>query len=296
MGFDPMTPDEIQAYLGVIGDKAEAISVILTDGAMLTGRYSIRDDPSQPLSLYALSNSVLYRAKIPANRIAGILEQNPVGAKAPDPSLLVPPAERAGLGVDETFVARIMEPGSAWAQAERIQYKARTMLYFDAAAISARSGGINAIGGGCAVASVSLGWQAKLVGKAVGRLKRHIFEVGSHCAARRSDLTLKGYVEFFDVSKAKPSSGGGPLLEVEGALWTAAFVWRSPAAGRGSNDPWALCYFRQDCMGLGPASWERIVQPLRIYGDMQPHEQTMKLGVAQCYLKVRAAACFPRDK
>jgi hypothetical protein len=244
----------------------------------------------------SLRSSALYDVTIPADRIAGILEQNPVGAKAPDPSLLVPSAERAGLDVDVTPIHGIMDPGDDWAPGDRIKYDVRTMLYFDAAAISARSGGINAIGGGCAVASVALGWQAKLVGKAVRRLKRHVVDVGSHCGAKHADLTLKGYVEFFDVSKVQPSAEGGPLLQVEGAVWTAAFVRRSPPLRRGPNDPWALCYFRQDCMGLGPGSWEHIDQPLSIYGDKQPHEQTMKLGVAQCYLKVRAAACFPKDK
>ena len=44
MVFNPMTPDEIRAYLG---ETAEAVSVILTDGKMLTGRYVLTDDLSQ---------------------------------------------------------------------------------------------------------------------------------------------------------------------------------------------------------------------------------------------------------
>jgi hypothetical protein len=49
-------------------------------------------------------------------------------------------------------------------------------------------------------------------------------------------------------------------------------------------------------MGLGPGNWELIVQPVRIYGDKQPHQQTLEPGVvAQCYVKVRAAMCFPND-
>lgn len=295
MGFDPMPQDAIQAYLGTIGDSVEAVSVILTDGTMLTGRYRIHDNPSEPISLHALTPSSLYKVEIPASRIAGILEQNPVGAMAPDSSLLVAAAARAGLAMDETTIYGIMGPGSEWTQEETIGYQAKTILYLDSEAISARSGGINNIGGGFIV-SASLGWQSKLVGKAARLLRRHVVNVGAQCTARHSDLTLKGYVEFFDVSGVQPNSEGGPLLEIEGALWTAAFVRSSPPARRAPDDSWALCYFRKDCLGLGPRSWEHIVNPVRIYGDKQPHKQTMDLGVAPCYLKVRAAACFPKDK
>src|SRR5690242_3955386 len=69
-----------------------------------------------------------------------------------------------------------------------------------------------------------------------------------HCTTPHAHLTVKGYVEFFDISKAKPSSEGGPVLEIEGAKWAAAIVRPSPPAGKSLDDPWALCYFRQNCM------------------------------------------------
>lgn len=103
---------------------------------------------------------------------------------------------------------------------------------------------------------------------------------------------MKGYVEFFDVSRAEPSPEGGPLLEVEGAKWAAAVVRRSPPAERSPEDPWALCYFRQDYLMVGPGKWEHIAQPVSICGDKQPFEQALQLGVAHCYLKARAAMAF----
>jgi hypothetical protein len=103
---------------------------------------------------------------------------------------------------------------------------------------------------------------------------------------------VKGYVEFFDISKAKPSSEGGPVLEIEGAKWAAAIVRPSPPAGKSLDDPWALCYFRQDCMMVGPENWKHIVQPVSIYGDKRPFGQKLPLGVAKCYLMARAAMAF----
>ena len=40
---------------------------------------------------------------------------------------------------------------------------------------------------------------------------------------------------------------------------------------------------------LGWGSWGAMDQPISIYGDKQPQEQRLDLGVAHCYLKVRAA-------
>jgi hypothetical protein len=295
MGFDPMPPDEIQAYLGLIGNTAQAVSVILTDGTMVTGRYTIGDQ-SYPLILQAAEAPVAYSVAIPGGRIAGILEQNPVGAKASDPSLLVLPARHAGLDVVSTEFSTYLLPGGTWQQTGTSRYRENTMLYLDANAISARSGGLNNIGGGWVV-SAQIGWERKLVGRAEGRLKHHVAEVGAHCAAPRADLTLIGYVEFFDISGIAASSEGGPLLQLEGSLWSAAKVWRAPPGPRNVDGRWALCYFRQECMSLGPRNWERIGQPVRVYGDKQPHEQTLgDQGIAHCYLMARAAACFPSDK
>ena len=201
MGFDPMPRDEIQAYVGVIGNSAQAVSVILTDGTILTGRYYIRDDPSHPLALETHEGNTHYDVAIPADRIAGILEQftsEPRG-QGWDPSILLPSAERAGLQVSISYSLSSIDPGGQWIQSERIRYLEDTMLYFDADAISARSGGINSIGLGFALASASAGWQYKLIDKAKGFLKHHVIDVGSHCAAPRADMTLKGYVQFFDV-------------------------------------------------------------------------------------------------
>jgi hypothetical protein len=297
MTFDPMSADEIKEYFGLIGDCAQAVSVILTDGTMLTGRYSGGGLTGRPV-LEAVDERHVYRVIIPASRIAGILEQvttNPSGTGPPDPSLLVGPAAGAGLDVLPVGYFGLLDPGPSWLPGETIQYPADTMIYFDADAISARSGGITGIGGGF-LGSGSLQWAPKLVSKGERLLKRHIFDVGSHCAAPRADLALIGYVEFFDVSHAQASAEGGPLLEVEGSLWVAAAVWRSAPGARRPGDPWALCYFRQDRLSLGPVNWQRIGQPVRVYGDKQPHEQTIQLGVAPCYLKARVAGCFKTDR
>ena len=295
MGFDPIPPDVIQAYLGEIGNTAEALSVILTDGTMLTGRYKIGGDWPHPLTLKAFRDGESYRVTIPADRIAGIFEQvtsSPLGVEALDGSLLTPPAARAGLKVEGERSRGLKRPGAVWIPAGPIRYQKDAMLYFDASAISERSGGINSIGFGLPAFSASVGWSRKLVSMAKDFLKNHVVEIGSHCAEPRTDLTLKGYVEFWDISGVEPSSESGPLLELEGTQWTAAVVRPSPPGARTQNEPWALCYFRKDCMSLGPGSWEHIVQPVSIYGDKQPLEQTLDLGVAQCYLKARAAACL----
>jgi hypothetical protein len=296
MEFSPMTPDEIGTYLDVLGDTAEAVSVILTDATMLTGQYVITDDPSLPLILGAIEDPIGHFVPIPAGRIAGILEQNLVGTPEPDRALLVTPALQAGLelvSVPFTFFHLRLEDD--WIQGSSIRFEERSMLYFDARGISARSGGINNVGIGF-IGSGQIGWENTLVGKAERRLKRHVVEIGSHCTAPRADLTVIGYVEFFDVSGLQPSSDGGPLIELEGSRWTAAAVYNAPPGSRHLDNRWALCYFRQDGMSLEPRSWKRMTQPVRVYGDKQPSPKSPpSLGVAQCRLLARAAACFPTD-
>jgi len=296
MEFDPIPPDVIQTYLGELGNTAQALSVILTDGTMLTGGYKIGGDWSRPLTLEAFEHGALYRVAIPADRIAGIFEQvtsSPLGAQAPEASLLLPAAAKAGLKVESEGSLKLLQPGAKWIPAQTmIRYQEDAILYFDANAISARSGGINSIGFGLPAFSASIGWSRKLVSVAKGFLKNHVVEIGSHCAEPRADLTLKGFVEFWDVSGVQPNSESGPLLDLEGAQWTAAVVRPSPPGARAPDEPWALCYFRQDCMSLGPGSWEHIGQPVSIYGDKQPNEQTLELGIAKCYLMARAAACL----
>jgi hypothetical protein len=295
--FDPMPSEEIRTYLARLTDKEpQAVSVILTDGTMLTGQYAV-GDLSYPLVLGAFEGNFTHVVAIPAGQIAGILEQDPSGAGPPDVSLLIPPAAAVGLEVQtlpQGFFA-LISPGGPWKQGKTIHYRNRTMLYLDVAAISARSGGINNVGGGYLV-SAQVGWTSKVVGQATRRLRRHVVEIGSQCAAPHADLTLIGYVEFFDVSGVEPSSEGGPLLEVEGSLWHAAVIYSAPQGSRHLDKRWALCYFRKNCWTLGPEDWHRITHPVRVYGDLQPKEQTLDLGVAECQLMVRAAACFPHDK
>jgi hypothetical protein len=297
MGFDPIPPDAIQAYLGELGNTGQVLSVILTDGTMLTGGYKIGGDWSRPLTLEVFEHGDPYRVAIPAGRIAGMFEQvtsGPPGAQAPDPSLLVPAAARAGLKVESEGSLKLLEPGAPWTPAPTMMppYREDAILYFDADAISARSGGINSIGFGLPAFSTSVGWNRKLVSVAKGFLKNHVVEIGSHCAAPRADLTLKGFVEFWDVSRVQPSSESGPLLDLEGTQWIAAVMRPSPPGARAPDEPWALCYFRHDRLSLGPGSWEHIGQPVSVYGDKQPREQTLDLGVAPCYLMARAAACL----
>jgi hypothetical protein len=296
MGFDPIPPDAIQAYLGELGNKAQVLSVILTDGTMLTGGYKISGDWSRPLTLEAFEHGNPYRVAIPADRIAGMFEQvtsGPSDAQASDPSLLVPAATRAGLKVESDGAFKMMQPGAPWIPAPTMDpYLADTFLYFDADAISARSGGINSIGFGLPAFSASIGWNHMLVGVAKGFLKNHVVEIGSHCAEPRADLALKGFVEFWDVSEVQPSSESGPLLDLEGTQWIAAAVRPSPPGARAPDEPWALCYFRLDRLSVGPGRWEHVPQPVSVYGDKQPQEQTLDLGVAPCYLMVRVAACL----
>jgi hypothetical protein len=297
MSFDPMSPDEVDAYLDLIPDGVQTVTMILTDGTFLTGRLVLSGVPERPI-LEAFDDSYGYRVIVPSHRIAGILEQvttNPSGTGPPSPSLLVDPATRAGLAALPIEYAGMINPGAKWRTGERIQYGLDTIIYVDAEAISARSGGLRGIGGGF-LASASVSWAPRLLSKVEGLLKHNEFPIGSHCGAPRADLTLIGYVEFFDVSNATPSAEHGPLLELEGAIWVAAAVRRSPSWARRQNEPWALCYFRRDRIGIGPANWERIGQPVRVYGDKQPQEEQTSLGLARCHLKARAAGVLIADE
>lgn len=302
MAFDAIPRGEIQDYLSRLGDKTQAMSVFLTDGTMLSGVCSVGMDLSRPLTLEAFWSGDPYRVAIPTDRIAGIIEQvtsTQLRADMLDASLLALPARHAGLQVEydgQGLLFAYSEPDREKWRAPSVPtpiwYEQDSWLYLDADAIRNRSGGINSIGFGIPVGSGSIGWDSPLINKAKRFLKRNVVDIGAHCIQKRSSYTLRGYVEFWDVSTFEPSSENGPLLQLEGARWGAAVVRRSPPAVRSSEGPWALCYFRQDRLSLGAASWERIAQPVHIYGDNQPRQQKTDLGTAPCYLMARAAMAF----
>jgi hypothetical protein len=293
--FDAMSVDEIGEYLAMLPGEDLTLSIILTEGTMLTGHY-IRDHlPGRPI-LEAMDDRFSYRVIVPFQRIAGILEHattGPLSVGPSPPNLLLGPAENAGLDVLTTEYFGLIDPGGEWRRPESILYGVDTLLYLDADAISVRSGGIRGIGGGF-LASASVSWAPKLVNKAARLLKQNVVEVGSHCGEPRADFTMKGYVEFFDVTNVQPSRDEGPLLLLEGSTWIGAAIRSSGTRHRG--EPWALWYFREDRMGLGSMNWERIGQPVRIYGDKQPVPQNTSLGTAQCFVKARVAGCFSADQ
>jgi hypothetical protein len=295
MTFDTMPPEDLQEYLAMI-PKRDTASIILTDGTTLTGRYVKDALPLRPI-LEALDEHHLYRVIVPSSRIAGVLEHsttNPTGIGPSPPALLVDAAIRSGLDVSKVEYFAEIEFTGDWRMSETIYFGVDTVLYLDASSMQSRMGGINGIGGGF-LASASVNWSQKMVSKVKRLLKHHVVEVGSQCGAPRSDMTMMGYVEFFDVSNLEPSSDSGPLLLLEGARWIGAVVRQTPPGARSPDEPWALCYFQEDHLGLGPRNWERIGQPVRIYGDKLSQPQNTNLGIAPCYLKVRAAACFGTD-
>jgi len=294
--YEAMTVDEVSEYLALLPGEDLTLSIVLTDATMITGYY-IRDHlPGRPI-LEAIDDRHSYRVIVPSRRIAGILEHvtaNRLGAGLSPPNLLLGPAEQAGLEVLTTESFGLIDPGGEWRRRESIFYGVDTLLYLDADAISARSGGIRGIGGGF-LASASVSWAPKLVSKAARFLKQNLVEPGAHCGEPRADFAMKGYVEFFDVTNVEPSADEGPLLLLEGSTWIGAALRSSAPGMRRRGEPWALCYFREDRMGLGSTNWERIGQPVRIYGDKQPVSQNTSLGVARCFVKVRVAGCFSGD-
>jgi hypothetical protein len=147
MGFDPIPPTVIEDYLHEVATTGMTMSVILTDGTMLTGRLG---ESRYPLILYAVEGIRTYYVVLPEDRIAGILEQNPWGSQASEPFLLVHPAEQAGLDVGVGIQQHLdyLEPSGTWRQGAVIWYERDAWLYLDSNAISTRSGGINNIGFG----------------------------------------------------------------------------------------------------------------------------------------------------
>jgi hypothetical protein len=168
-----------------------------------------------------------------------------------------------------------------------IYFKDDTPLYSDWEFLSKKAGGLNSLGVGVPLGSLSAGWDKSLWGSFRKKVKENGTRLESVCT--RSELTVSGHVTFFGSDGDETPSDA---LVMEGGEWEAGIV--TPYRVWGSVVPpnyvWVLAYFRRDAFMFPRQLWEKIGLPIRIYGERVGVPVKTEYGSVDCYIKVRAVA------
>lgn len=138
---------------------------------------------------------------------------------------------------------------------------------------------------------INVGWTKSPQYILTQRLKKKTTEISKAC--QRPEVVLIGHPSFF--SKDDELSQEQALfmsMTMEGNLWTAAVICTDIL-----NDisemktlPWCLAYFKKDAFIYPAEYWQKITQPIYLYGDIAPVDIMTEVGRVNCFLRVRGAA------
>jgi hypothetical protein len=305
--LEPLARDQLAAALDEISDGGGSwATIVLTDGTALPARIS----PHGVLSgdrLVLEDNRTFseHTISVPADRVAGVspfafrqtyteqrfrrkVRKQPPSADDWLYRALTENAERAGLSVEFTSVLYRLphERPIRWGG---IEFRTDTPLYCDWQFLARAAGGINNVGVGFVV-SVSAGWSKSLMSsfrKTVARTTEPLAMVCQH-----HEPACRGHVNL--LAGAGDDHDG---LSMEGARWLPAIMTERPVAdGRvDRSGAWTLAYFREDGFMLPHALWDKLSQPIRVFGDVISTPAMTDYGAVSCFVKVRAAAFLEAD-
>lgn len=173
-----------------------------------------------------------------------------------------------------------------------VTFSDETALYSDWGYMQRISGGLNSIGVGVAIVTLSAGWSKSLWAlfkKKVGEQTKAFDE-----SCSEQEAVVNGFVTFIDEKKngdgMYPKEGTG--LQMEGANWVPAAISsrRPDSVDDLVQMSWRLIYFRDDGFMFPMKLWDRISQPIRVFSEVMPVNVKSPMGDQACYLKARAAA------
>jgi len=294
------------------------ISIILTDGEVLCGtlppypRPVIEPPPLDTLELYNEEKSI--SIFVPFGKIAGIAPLPYRQEREPLPRhrylYSESPADRVIF--DETlrkasvrgFEVRRHPPGVCFLEAREpvcygeIKFTAETPLYCDWNYLSNKSGGINNLGVGFGLISFSAGWSKSLWTSFNRKVTNRKVSLRKICG--RSDATLSGYISFL-VNKVKSSDEEEIMykeetLHMEGVRWLGSVIaeGRVISSKQLGKTSWAIVYFREDSFMFPKSLWEKITDPITLFGEVVNFSFKTEFGDSKCFVKARAAAYICR--
>jgi hypothetical protein len=176
----------------------------------------------------------------------------------------------------------------------KVHFKAPTALYCDWEYLQNRSGGINNVGLGVPIVSISFGWENSLWAKLFKHLKSRKVELSG--VEDQPECTVSGFVSFINHAVAKPKNQDELTgLEMEGAEWVPAVM--SEKRAQTYEDlktmDWCFVYFRNDALMFPKRLWDHLSDAVTVFGEVFPAEIETENEKKNCFLKARAAAYIP---
>lgn len=189
-------------------------------------------------------------------------------------------------------ISRLREPPPDAILPGDISWGHPEILYVDAMYF-AGLGGVTGAGVSVPIGGASVSWAPTLRKRALRKLRGGVLPTKELCTAGKRPVRASGFIEFFDL-RSDAARAKFHLHVDEGKPFVPATLWidqeRRPYQ-------WALVYFRDiwSAFPIGEQeAWERIRQPVVVYGEVVHKEMKTTEWKAACYMLVRCAGVTGR--
>lgn len=306
MTFDVIPENTIYDFLeNCYSAKQYHLAITLTDGVTIYGKLSVLTNwvDDGHIKLYGNTADYDYEMLVPLNQIAGIHIPSRYEQER---------SEKATAISRESFAENLLEDSHSkarehsfratrdWARYSmhmpesfdwgNITFSDDSPVFADWDYLQRSSGGINNIGIGFSVASISAGWDNSLWSLFRKKVTQKQVDINSTCS--RKEVVLQGFISFINHSSDNAKEIKAEQLEIEGKQWIAASIssQRVLTARRLKKVDWALAYFCLDGFMFPSELWEKFAQPIKIFAEVVPTSVKTEMGTKNCWLKVRCGA------
>jgi len=195
----------------------------------------------------------------------------------------------AGYDVDVTGFRSV---AAGFTKFEDVKFLDDTLIYADWNYFSRIIGGVNSVGIYFSAIGASAGVQLRLADECMKSFERPHSRIDGIC--RTSEAVVRAYVTFFEVAGAAVGTPNPMSLQMDGTTWHAALVStdRINDASEVASSVWALAYFREDGFLVDEVLWDKISQPVLLFGDVMPATISTHVGQVSCSVYVRSAAAY----
>lgn len=185
------------------------------------------------------------------------------------------------------YSLRVSKP-FAWGD---LSYKADVALYADWSYLENTSGGINALGAGVGIVSLSSGFTKSLWSQFRNKVKQKSIEICK--ISNESEIVVQGCITFIEYYPDFPVLRSAiDMVEMEGGRWLPAIISNKRINNISdiNNCKWALLYLRDDGLMFPQKAWERISDPINVFCEVVHTSVITEFGTTPFYLKARCAA------
>lgn len=172
-----------------------------------------------------------------------------------------------------------------------LSYKSDTALYADWHYLQNISGGVNALGVGIGVFSLSSGWSDSLWNQFKKKVKQKNIDI---CEINtENEAVVKGYISFVKrYSTPHSIESSIDFIEMEGSKWIPAIISAERIVNTSDikTNIWTLIYLKEDGLMFPLNAWDKISNPITVYCEVIHITISTEFGTIPFYLKARCAA------